>query len=294
MSLIPLILRELNFKSTEAAIKYFLAQTIASIILISTACFETLFEFNFYLTNFRIIIFISLAIKAGLAPFHLWFPQVVKSVSWFKRAIILTWQKIAPFVLIASFSNKIILYALIIIATLIGALGGLNQIDNKLLLTYSSIAHSAWLLTINYMSVIFWAVYFFLYVFIVIPIITSFFKLNLTKITEINKAKISFLRKNTLIFIILSLGGLPPLLGFTAKLYTITLRIKFFPLIILIIIISSSLISLFYYIKLFYTLSIGNLNSVKIKLTGRTSTSNTIIIISFMGNLVISLIVLLI
>jgi NADH:ubiquinone oxidoreductase subunit 2 (subunit N) len=71
MRLIPLILRELNFKSTEAAIKYFLAQTIASVILISTACFETIFEINFYLTNFRALIFISLAIKAGLAPFHL-------------------------------------------------------------------------------------------------------------------------------------------------------------------------------------------------------------------------------
>lgn len=294
ISLIPLILRELNFKSTEAAIKYFLAQAIASVILISAGCIETIYGSRFFLRNFRTIIFISMAIKAGLAPFHLWFPQVINCVSWFKCLIILTWQKIAPFALIRCFNNKKIIYIFIMSAALTGALGGLNQINTKILLTYSSIAHSAWIIIITSISLSNWALYFSLYVLIVAPIVASFFKINLSKVTEIYKTKISPINKNIFIFLILSLGGLPPFLGFSAKLTAIIIGLKIFSVLILLILITSSLVSLFFYIKIFYNLSINSSMETKINLNRETLSPNIMLPISIGGNIVISTVVLLI
>jgi NADH:ubiquinone oxidoreductase subunit 2 (subunit N) len=293
MSLIPLILRELNFKSTEAAIKYFLAQAMASVILISSSCFSSIAEINFYLNNFRNVIFLSLVIKAGLAPFHLWFPQIIQCVSWFKCAIILTWQKIAPFVLIRYFLNKYFVYTIIASSALVGALGGFNQVDRKLILTYSSIAHSAWILIITYMSLALWLIYFIIYVYIVTPIIIIVLKNNISKITEINASKTSVLNKNLLIFIVLSLGGLPPFLGFSAKIVAILTGIKIFSFIILLILISSSLISLFFYTKLFYNLTINSMPELKILVRKKNSLFSIFLITPIIGNLILSLLVLL-
>jgi len=50
----------------------------------------------------------------------------------------------------------------------------------------------------------------------------------------------------------MSLGGLPPLIGFLAKLSALTLIIEFLTLIPLIILIVRSLISLYFYIKIIY------------------------------------------
>jgi len=79
--MIPLILRELNFKSTEASIRYFLPQAIASVLLIAAACAQALGPGEYILGSTNAVIVIALAVKAGLAPFHLWFPQVIQCLS---------------------------------------------------------------------------------------------------------------------------------------------------------------------------------------------------------------------
>jgi NADH:ubiquinone oxidoreductase subunit 2 (subunit N) len=176
----------------------------------------------------------------------------------------------------------------------VGAIGGLNQIEVKLLLTYSSIAHSAWILALVSVSSLSWRFYFMIYSILLIPIITTFFSTNIIKITEINKTKIPVIEKNILTFLILSLGGLPPFLGFTAKLTAIIILIKTFPLIILIILISSSLVSLFFYLKIFYNLAATSSIETKINQTKFKSTTLKLITVALTGNLIISSIVLLI
>lgn len=133
-----------------------------------------------------------------------------------------------------------------------------------------------------------------MYVSIVLPIIFFLSKLNLNKITEINKTKTSSFNKNILIYIFLSLGGLPPFLGFTAKLLAIVSRIKLVPLILLIVIVVSSLVSLFYYSKIFYNMSINTKLGFKINTRTEFIFKNKLILISCVGNLIVSLIVLLI
>nr|YP_009480509.1 NADH dehydrogenase subunit 2 [Cryptopygus terranovus]APC61717.1 NADH dehydrogenase subunit 2 [Cryptopygus terranovus] len=253
MGLIPLILFKLNTSSTEAAIKYFLVQAMASVFLIFFSCFEVYMMNLITASNLNIIIFIALATKAGLAPFHFWFPQVMMTIPWIHCIILLTWQKIAPFILLSYFSSKYMIYAMVSISALVGAYGGLNQLNLKIILTYSSIAHSSWMLMLSSISIFFWMNYFMVYTIISLSIIIPLMKFNLILLQDIKTTKMNILSKLSLISSLLSLGGMPPFLGFTAKFLALLASIPMFSLYIISILILSSLLSLFYYMKLIYS-----------------------------------------
>lgn len=288
--LIPLILRELNFKSTEAAIKYFLIQAIASIIIVAAATLQFIYRGGYTFEALNSIIFLALAIKTGIAPFHAWFPQVIEWIPWSKCFIILTWQKIAPFILMSRFLSLPIICILIMTSSFIGAAGGLNQSNRKIILTYSSIAHSSWILVITSLSIKLWAFYFRVYTITLIPIVLVFYYFNSTNLTEIYNSKISLFIKLATSSLILSLGGLPPFLGFSRKLTALIIGIIILPSFIFIILISSSLVSLFFYLKLFFNLltsftpAIKNLYLLK--------NIRNILFLTITGNLIISLLVL--
>jgi len=111
ISLIPLLIIKLSPLSTETAIKYFLVQAIASLLIIFSSLVEGVFSISSILYRTNILIIIALGIKIGLAPFHFWFPQVIKISDWTQCTLILTWQKIAPFILIACvYSNSMFFF----------------------------------------------------------------------------------------------------------------------------------------------------------------------------------------
>jgi NADH-ubiquinone oxidoreductase chain 2 len=141
--LMPLLISKLNPLSTETAIKYFLAQAIASLIIIFSSLAGRRVTFSSIVGDKNEIIFVALRIKAGIAPFHFWFPQVIKSTEWAQAGLILTWQKIAPFTLLSRIAATPLMYPVIIFSAVTGLLGGLNQTNLKTILVYSSIAHSA-------------------------------------------------------------------------------------------------------------------------------------------------------
>lgn len=252
ISIIPLILSELNTKITEASIKYFLSQAIASILLIFGVNLKFYTQEFLNLENLEIILTSALLIKAGLAPFHLWFPQVSIFLNWFQCILIFTWQKIAPLILICSINLKIALTARTLSAV-IGALGGLNQKNIKLILTYSSISHRAWIIIACVSNFKTWINYFLIYCFLSFSIILFFYTNQINFINNIFSRNDSFLNKRILSLNLLSLGGLPPLLGFSAKLRIIIVSLKLRFLNIFIPLILRSLISLFFYFRLIYT-----------------------------------------
>nr|UHY94352.1 NADH dehydrogenase subunit 2 [Folsomia candida] len=292
MSFIPLILSDLNFKSTETAIKYFLTQAVASVILISSSSFIILQMKNYYLENMNFFLLMSLSIKAGLAPFHTWFPQVTEFISWFKCFLIFTWQKIAPFMLMVNFNTSLFMYSIIALSAITGAAGGLNQMNNKIILTYSSISHSSWMMMLAALSLKYWGLYFLTYVLVVTPIISALNFFNLKKIKEINSSKMDIKSKMILSTLILSLGGLPPFLGFTSKMFALIVTMLSFPMIILLTLITSSLISLYFYTKLFFNMMTSSLPEKKIFAFDKKL--NKFITMSLVGNLILSALVLLI
>lgn len=289
----PLLINKLKPKSIEIIIKYFLVQAIASIIIILIGLLLiNISSFNMQIF-IGILITIALAIKAGVAPFHFWFPQVIEYAEWMQACLILTWQKIAPLLLICFFLNPI-RYLIIISSAIIGILGGLNQISLKKILTYSSIIHSAWLISILYLRSTLWWLYFLSYVLLTISIITPISNFKIITLADINSLKINIKPKIIIFLNLLSLAGLPPFLGFIIKLSAVNIIImNSFNTIILITLIISSLVAFYFYCRVIY--------ASLLSFEGKTKTfyftpeirflRSKIILISRLGNIFIPLLV---
>lgn len=200
-----------------------------------------------------IIIFSSLLIKRGSAPFHFWFPNVIEGLSWSNAFILIVWQKIAPLILISYIILKPLIIITVVISTITGAIGGLNQTSLRKLIAYSSINHLGWILASIYSNNLLWIIYFLFYTFLNFSIIFIF---NSFKISYINQLfSLFFNNKNfkfILLFNLLSLGGLPPFLGFFPKLLVIQLLTINNQLILLLFITLIALITLYFYIRLCY------------------------------------------
>lgn len=265
LSFIPLSIKSNNLFSSEASLKYFLTQALASsTLLFSIILFSFLIEYNnfFYNNIINIIFASSLIIKRGVAPFHFWFPNVIEGLNWINNFILITWQKIAPIILL-SFCLNILFFSLTIIFSIfVGAMGGLNQTSLRKLIAFSSINHLGWILRniINNENI--WKIYFLFYFFLTITIILIF---NNFKIFNLNQIY-TFTIKNKISKLItciplLSLGGLPPFLGFFPKWITIEIIIfnGFFLLIFLII--NFTLITLYFYIRISYSSFLLNYNN---------------------------------
>nr|AML60297.1 NADH dehydrogenase subunit 2 [Mesembrinella sp. ACMJ-2016] len=253
LAFIPLM-SDNKLMSTEASLKYFLTQALASSIFLFATILLMLNSSKFY-SNFlmEMVVFSSLLLKMGSAPFHFWFPNVMEGLSWSNSLIMMTWQKIAPMMLISYIIFDSFIIMSIILSSLIGALGGFNQTSLRKLMAYSSINHLGWMLTAMYNSNLLWMVYFLFYMFLSF---TMVFMFNMFKISYINQMfSLHFnskILKFLLFFNLLSMGGLPPFLGFLPKwivIQSLTINNQFFLLTFLVIM---ALITLFFYIRLCY------------------------------------------
>jgi NADH-ubiquinone oxidoreductase chain 2 len=88
-----------------------------------------------------------LLLKVGAAPFHFWFPGVAEGLSWDNLVVLITWQKAAPFILINyTVGTSFLITTSIILSSLVGAVGGFNQVSLRKIIAFSSINHIAWML----------------------------------------------------------------------------------------------------------------------------------------------------
>lgn len=258
LSFIPIILQSQNNQETEASVKYFLIQALGSSLILMSSLSILLQNFSVFSHNITsIALSLALIIKMGVAPFHFWLPQLIINISWPICVILATWQKIAPLFIITTLSRLIINKFFIFIAvirTIVGALGGLNQTHLRALLAYSSIGHIGWIIASSILSSLTIILYFFIYSAITVRIIIIL-NINSTKnnyissISNTNKVIII-----TLIILFFSLGGLPPLLGFLPKWVIIKTLVFQNILRFSLIIITSSLVRLFYYLSLFFNI----------------------------------------
>nr|WPV76875.1 NADH dehydrogenase subunit 2 [Phlebotomus chinensis] len=260
LSFIPLMTDENNLYSNEASLKYFLTQAMASSLLL----FSIILFLNYNLLNFNLwninfwtklsLINLTLLIKMGSAPFHFWFPSVMNCLSWFNNWLLMTIQKIAPFILIFYSFNFYINMTSLILSLIFGSLGGLNQTSIRKIMAYSSINHLSWMLCSIFFSKNLWLNYFFFYYFLTSSIVLLF---NLFNIFYINQFFLYFNNNLTIKFsifiLLLSLGGLPPFLGFFPKWLVIQyLMFNNFYFILLLMVIFT-LFTLYFYLQMTYS-----------------------------------------
>nr|YP_010518007.1 NADH dehydrogenase subunit 2 [Cocculina enigmadonta]UXN84359.1 NADH dehydrogenase subunit 2 [Cocculina enigmadonta] len=266
IAFIPLILTRGSTIETESAIKYFIFQALGSAIFImgSALAYGSQFSWDishFFITNHaQILILTGLLIKMGGFPTHFWLPSVASGISWPANFILFIWQKIAPmFIMYSLLSHHIsptMIYFILMMSAssaMVGAIGVINQTQIRALLAYSSISHLGWMIfscTLTKMSL---KIYFLSYILISssIIIISWWLEFTMIKSTSFLVSKIHIMTQPMIMLFFLSLGGIPPLLGFIPKWLVMTLSaMTLTNLMILLILIISSLISLFYYLSL--------------------------------------------
>nr|YP_010713157.1 NADH dehydrogenase subunit 2 [Thaumatomyia glabra]WDA94049.1 NADH dehydrogenase subunit 2 [Thaumatomyia glabra] len=259
LSFIPLM-SDNNLMSTEASLKYFLTQALASSILLFSFILMMINQnYEIYINNSEanltnLMLFSSLLLKVGGAPFHFWFPNIIEGLSWMNSFILMTWQKIAPFMLMTyTISNSLIIICSIL-SVMFGALGGLNQSFLRKLMAYSSINHLGWMISSLMLNQNIWMVYFLFYSFLSFNMTFMF---NLWKIFHINKMFSTFTYSKSLKFMLmfnlLSLGGLPPFMGFIPKWVIINMLSVDNQFFIVFILISFTLITLYFYLRICYS-----------------------------------------
>nr|ADT82466.1 NADH dehydrogenase subunit 2 [Symphalangus syndactylus] len=277
LAFIPVLTKKMNPRSTEAAIKYFLVQATASMILMMAILSNNLLSGQWTTTNITnqyssLMILTALAMKLGMAPFHFWVPEVTQGTTLTSGLLLLTWQKLAPISImyqIFPVMNVNILLTFSILSIMVGSWGGLNQTQLRKILAYSSITHVGWMTAVlPYNPNI---TIFNLTIYIVLTT-TAFLALNLNSSTTTLLLSRSWNKLTWLLPLIpstlLSLGGLPPLTGFLPKWLIIEELTKNGTLIIPTIMAIVTLINLYFYMRLIYSTSITlfpTSNNVKMK-----------------------------
>lgn len=246
-------------------------QTLASTMLIFSLSilergFNLTLRINFYssLTLLQSAIFI----KLGIAPFHFWFPEVIEGLSWSSRFLLLTWQKTAPMsiLIIVITTRKTLIIARIVFSSIVGRIIGLNQIRLRKILSYSSIRHIAWIVIRIIYSINIWLIYFIVYSLTNFNLIFIFKKIKTFRILQLRSSNLNFIRKLILLFNLISLAGLPPLIGFLPKWLIISKIIFYSQILIPTIVIISTLIAIFFYLQISFPILFIKNKKIKFKL----------------------------
>nr|YP_010417609.1 NADH dehydrogenase subunit 2 [Junonia terea]USF17716.1 NADH dehydrogenase subunit 2 [Junonia terea] len=254
LSFIPLMSNPNNLLNSEASLKYFLTQSIASINFLFSILLNLLLLKNFFFNNLMsILINSSLLMKMGSIPFHFWFPNIVEGLSWFNCFILMTWQKISPMILLSYYMNLKFLFLVMIFNVLIGTISSFNQTSLRKLMAFSSINNLGWMLSALTISENLWVLYLLLYSLFISIMCFLFYIINIFYINQLFNLNLNFSIKFSILINFLSLGGLPPFLGFFPKWMIINYLLYNNLFIISFIFTISSLIMLFIYIRIIYS-----------------------------------------
>nr|YP_010686238.1 dehydrogenase subunit 2 [Ranacris albicornis]WAX39742.1 dehydrogenase subunit 2 [Ranacris albicornis] len=257
LSIIPLLTSNKNMMMNESSIKYFIVQAMAStMLLFSILLIQMKYPMEWeskYIPS--MMISSSLMLKIGSAPFHFWFPEVMGASSWLNCLMLMTWQKIAP-MMVLSYCIKLtmFIFTITILSIIIGALGGLNQTSLKQILAYSSISHLGWMISSLIVSETIWELYFVIYSLLSLIMVLMFKQMNLLYMNQIYSASnLKTETKFVMFTSLLSLGGLPPFLGFLPKWIVMQSLVENNMTILVTILTILTTITLYYYIRLSFS-----------------------------------------
>nr|ARH54520.1 NADH dehydrogenase subunit 2 [Ocypus ophthalmicus] len=266
LSIIPLMNSNKNLFSSEASLKYFITQALASTILLFSIILlsNNIFLINQIKSNILLIFNSALLTKVGAAPFHFWLPEITEGLSWLNCLILLTWQKIAPMIILMynmEFSE--FFFLIIIFSMLISGIMGFNQTSIRKILAYSSINHIGWMISSMFTLETIWFYYFLIYTLISLNIILIFHILNIFYLKQLFVSMNgNFILKFFFVFNFLSLGGLPPFIGFFPKWLTIENLIMTNLFLLTFTMIILTLLALFYYVRIMFSTLVLNISEI--------------------------------
>ena len=273
-----------NLKSSEAGIKYFVLSALSSGLLLY-GC-SLLYGFTGS-TNFEVIasntadstigiifamvfILVGLAFKVSAVPFHMWTPDVYEGSPTSVTSFFSVVPKIAGIVIFIRFMYlpfqeildqwRYILVFISIASMILGAVAAIGQNNIKRLIAYSSIGHIGYAIagmtpgTENgFKSTL---IYISIYAVMNIGAFACIFLMKrngkyIEDIQELSGASKNHpLMSLSLLIILSSLAGIPPMAGFFAKFYVFMAVIESGMFILAAIGLVTTVVSAFYYIRI--------------------------------------------
>nr|UFP92371.1 NADH dehydrogenase subunit 2 [Beaufortia pingi] len=265
LAILPLMAQQHHPRAVEATTKYFLTQATAAAMILFAATTNAWATGEWDINNLThplasSLTIMALALKVGLAPMHFWMPEVLQGLDLTTGLILSTWQKLAPFALIiqmAPNTSPMLLSTLGLLSTLVGGWGGLNQTQLRKILAYSSIAHMGWMIIILQYAPQLMLLALGLYIFMTSTMFLSLKMASATKISTLTATwSKSPILASTTALALLSLGGLPPLTGFMPKWLILQELTKQDLPITATIMALAALLSLYFYLRLCYAMTL--------------------------------------
>ena len=286
-SLALYVLAALNrdeLRSSESGLKYFVLSALSSGLLLYGCSLiygfsgstnfniigETLNSNNYGLTFGIVFILVGLAFKISAVPFHMWAPDVYEGSPTPATLFFAVVPKVAaltvfirflyvPFINMIDQWQPIIIF-LSIASMIFGAIAAIGQNNLKRLVAYSSIGHIGYALaglavgsnegiqsSITYISI---------YIVMNLGLFSCLFMLKRNNQYFETIEDLSGLSKNhpilslSLLTILFSLAGIPPLAGFFAKFYIFKAVIEQSMYFLAIVGLLSTVVAAFYYLRI--------------------------------------------
>lgn len=276
-----------KLKSSEAGLKYFVLGSVSSAIMLfgisliygftGSISYEVINQAIIHVANIGVLvgvsmILISFLFKMSIAPFHIWTPDVYEGAPIIPVTVFSSVHKISIIAIFVAFlsmimgkysvSFDIILKFFAGFSLIVGSFGGLMQQSLKRLMAYSTILNSGYVLLaiIADIYVGFTRNAFFTYIIIYSISVIAFFLIIKSvygdKSNDLKLKDLAGLSKKhkfmsfSLVIILSSMIGIPPLAGFFAKYYVLYNLISIEEYVLAVIAIISSVLAAFYYLRI--------------------------------------------
>jgi NADH-quinone oxidoreductase subunit N len=286
-------MRRESARSSEAGLKYFVLGALSSGLLLygaslvygfsGTTSFEGILatvkggQLSIGLLFGLVFLLVGLAFKVSAVPFHMWTPDVYEGSPTPVTAFFATAPKVAAMALLArlmfdAFGNVPgdwgqIIAALAVLSMFLGSIAGIGQRNVKRLMAYSSIAHMGFALVGLAAGTAYGVQSMLLYmaIYAVMNVGTFAFILSLerdgrpvTDLDSLNRfASVDPLKAFAVLFLMFSLAGVPPFLGFFAKFGVLTAAVQADMAWLAILGVIASVIGAFYYLRIVYYMFFG-------------------------------------
>nr|YP_009650997.1 NADH dehydrogenase subunit 2 [Macropsis notata]AOW43939.1 NADH dehydrogenase subunit 2 [Macropsis notata] len=239
LSVVPLMTQEKI--SSDSPIKYFIIQSVSSSIMITgMMTFVSLINFKILLTQ-------AMLIKIGAAPFHTWILSMIESVKYYVLFILFTLIKIPGMITLSILNEQLQLWS--ISSMIIGAIMVINQSSIKKMLSYSSIYNLGVMMSSMNENQI-WITYMIVYSLMLSMILMMIKKLKINYLNQILVNELETMTKISIWISLLSMAGLPPMMGFTIKMIVLEKMILKTEIMLALILLASSMLMMFMYMRI--------------------------------------------
>jgi NADH-quinone oxidoreductase subunit N len=280
-------------KSTEAGLKYFVLGALSSGLLLygtslvygfaGTVGFSGISaatgngDLSIGLLLGLVFVIAGMGFKVSAAPFHMWAPDVYEGAPTPVTAFFATAPKMAAMGLFARVVHDAfggvtadwqqVVAVLSVFSMFLGAVAAIGQKDIKRLMAYSSIAHMGFALMGLAAGTVFGVQAMLIYMAIYISMNIGMFALILSMerdgrpVSDI--ASLSMLSKGQalkalcVVFIMFSMAGVPPMIGFFGKFYVLRAAYEANMAWLAIAGVVASVIGAYYYIRIVYFMYFG-------------------------------------